>query len=675
MNHEDPARSATGILSGDLLYEATIRQWWLRRWFIIGSVLIAGVLFAAVLLNIPKSFRAQASVIVMPPRFVPEVRTQPLTVNTAQELLNTPELHQQVIVTLRRQHDLALRLNNGSREYDVMVLDGLAAMSVAEIVSRTGATDEEAAVLAELDRTEIQGLLDFKTEELAELNVDAVGEMLTSKETVEKKTASDLVFSPMLKLYGVSDTGSKAQVLANTWARLFEKKYDLVARRQTEKLNASLETLQREGQQDLESIQKELVEYRLQHNQDLVQRQIKDYSDAYSSITVTLVSKRDSLSAFEAGSRGHAEILRALETDGGSWIGSPGVRLSAGNSGTDEPFDFLDSPRITEDLATSSSILAHETLRNRIDLQNSLDQIARFQAENPVELLKADEARYREDYLEQKSKYYESAVEKNVLLNSLKGIDSDLAGTSRVVELIGSLPDETIGDALISGDSRRVERAGALKLQKEILNPVWKTLSKNRVQLNQELLLVQARIAELDDWLPKEEKEVARISQRVFRVQQAEKLAINQLSRHENLNQLLYQQYEISKRDYLNCVLQATIIREEIISLEQMLAQIREDIEVLRAAYENAESAIEVMELRKNAIGEQAELLTQKLQASLVAIGEDVTDVTIAAKAVAPARHFFPPRTVLVLGAMFLTAAIIMAGLSRRRYLQVVTSR
>src|SRR5690606_10011979 len=125
---------------------------------------------------------------------------------------------------------------------------------------------------------------------------------------------------------------------------------------------------------------------------------------------------------------------------------------------------------------------------------------------NPVELLKADEARYREDYLEQKSKYYESAVEKNVLLNSLKGIDSDLAGTSRVVELIGSLPDETIGDALISGDSRRVERAGALKLQKEILNPVWKTLSKNRVQLNQELLLAQARIAELDDWLPKEEK-------------------------------------------------------------------------------------------------------------------------------------------------------------------------
>ena len=78
----------------DDLLEIVAAYWWQRRWFIAKVMGSAIVVFTILLLVVPNYYRSTATIIIMPPRFQPEVRTQPLSVMTAQTLLQTGEIYE-----------------------------------------------------------------------------------------------------------------------------------------------------------------------------------------------------------------------------------------------------------------------------------------------------------------------------------------------------------------------------------------------------------------------------------------------------------------------------------------------------------------------------------------------------------------------------------------------------
>jgi uncharacterized protein involved in exopolysaccharide biosynthesis len=54
-------------------------------------------------------------------------------------------------------------------------------------------------------------------------------------------------------------------------------------------------------------------------------------------------------------------------------------------------------------------------------------------------------------------------------------------------------------------------------------------------------------------------------------------------------------------------------------------------------------------------------LLFQKLQDAQTAVAEEISDVTVAARAVMPSRHFFPRRSLLLPALTLLTMLVLLA--------------
>ena len=140
-------------------------------------------------------------------------------------LLQSGELLQQVINQLRSTRQL-LETKLGASP-DETILLSLADLETTLVASQLSIADHDLAeYISDLTPQEIRALLDFKKSDLDKMTVHDLEISLASEETVEKKTRIRLVFSPLVQLYAISDSGPKAQVLANTWAALFERMYD-----------------------------------------------------------------------------------------------------------------------------------------------------------------------------------------------------------------------------------------------------------------------------------------------------------------------------------------------------------------------------------------------------------------------------------------------------------------
>jgi len=662
---EQRTNNLTALQRDDMLWRATVPYWWQRRWFIIKTLMALAVVFVVVLLLIPSRYRASAQVIILPPRFVPEVRTQPLAVPTAQALLETPDLYQQVLNTIKRQRSLVLKFTADSDE----VAAALAAVTAEQVRVATGASPAEAADIKSLEPTELEGLIEFDEGELADLNPGVVGEMLSSEEAVEKKTASDVVYSPVVQLYAVADTGPKAQILANTWARLFEKKYEALARGQTQRLSSSLESQQEAGQQELEKIQQLIVTFKLENNVELLQRQIRDKVELLSSFSQQLVGRQNELAVEHAKTTGLQALAASLEQTESGWMGdvSPSSVID----------DKLSAPQTTASALTdfpAAVDIAGQVKKSQQDMARALQQARLFEQENQSAYLQELETKTKNALVELKAELPQKRMLEVSLRSATEQLEQAIAGTSKTLQLTTSLPDEVIGSAIASGSEGAIVRTTELRYGNERLNPEWEELVKQRAALQQQLTQAQAQVRSIEALIPQKEAEVKQLTGRAISAGQGANLARNQVEQYEQLNRRFFERYTEMKRDLFSSMLRQVALSQEIASITSTTAQLSTAIDDLRGRAEAAEARLEVLNLRKKAVEQRAQLLTQKLQESLVAVGEQVSDVSIASKAVSPERHYFPPRSMLLLAGMLLATAVLLYSLSRRRYLELIAA-
>jgi chromosome segregation ATPase len=261
-----------------------------------------------------------------------------------------------------------------------------------------------------------------------------------------------------------------------------------------------------------------------------------------------------------------------------------------------------------------------------------------------------------------------------VLEQSLKELDHEIENTSQALSLQTALPDEVVGNALASNQDRQIQRAASLKLNTERVNPAWTELIKRRSTIVKNLAQAKATAAELGAIIPAKNNDVMNATKRAFKADQGSTIIQKQILRFTGINNTLFSGYSEMKQDLFATNLRMTLLEPEIQTMAQTIESLHSDIDRLRESYEAAAAELEVLNLRKTAVEKRAELVTQKLQESLVAVGEQVSDVSLASKAVAPARHFFPPRAILLVTMTFIAGVILLGGMSRRRYLELLAA-
>ena len=82
---------------------------------------------------------------------------------------------------------------------------------------------------------------------------------------------------------------------------------------------------------------------------------------------------------------------------------------------------------------------------------------------------------------------------------------------------------------------------------------------------------------------------------------------------------------------------------------------------------DEAQKQFAMLEIKKSALQKKADLLLNKFHQAQMAARNNVNDISFAARAVAPTRHYFPPRTIMFIGLMFCSLLVLcMLALKRQ---------
>ncbi len=655
----------------DLIREFVLYWWQHRRWFlkILG---IAIVCYVIILLLIPNRYRAEAKVIILPPKFSPEIRTEPLSVITAKNLLLSGEIIDKLIQTLREAKPFCEKF---VKQYETPERASEVLRSTNEENLRKKLGEKSAHLAKFFQRwspAELRALLDLRESELADWTIELIGKSLDCEEIIEKKTAADVKMSPLLNLYAVANEGSKAQLLANTWALLFEQKYDELANEKTRFQYDYILTQQQEAEKELARQQERIVRFKAENNLELLLREIDEYSDKYKSYLSQLVSKRHSYRQLAERIKEMASVLNVLQTSEGLWIGEVG------------PEEIM-TPEIAE-MASSSPLAAERleapyetarlrTLETRQRLLYHLAQLGRFQEKEPVELLNRELDQIQNDYLAAVGKLRGAEAKVAILRGAIASLDALLSTTERVITLMKDVPDLSISEAIRTGTPQQLKSLANVQFRREELNPAWSLLIEQRLKLEAEYHQAMSELLELQPRVKQYEKESRELQVRAYRARLAEKLLTESVeSRRKALHELM-ENFLKTRNEIHGRAIELGQLASEIEELESQTSETKAKAEELQKRYNEASAQLQLMEIQLRAVQRNADLLTQKLQDARMAIAQPVSDVSIAAFAPTPTKHYFPPRTIALIGLTFLTALCLLAYLARVRYLELTRLR
>ena len=648
-----------------------IAHLWSRRWFIACVMVPAVVLFTIILLLIPKQYRAEATVILLPPRFTSDVRTEPLSVPTAMSLLRSGELAAQVIRQVRAGH-AALAAYATDRGGVTKLAERMAEQGEtldAEAIRTAAANPLLADWLLGMSPTETRALMQMDSGELADWTVDALLNSFATEDIVEKKTATDIKLSPLIRLLVVSDTGARAQMLANTWALLFTRMYDEIANSTTHRQYESILKQQLASTEELEAVSREVVEFKATNNLELYLRLIEQHSINLTEFLLQRTDKSKALASEERRLQELIQIHEAVTQPDGTWVGSYEPTFDAATTASGPRM----RARAAQDkpLSESYAVLRGKAVESLSMMETAMSNVEHFYENFPVEMIENDLAQMKIDHVEAESRLRTGLVRMQTLTDSLTKLDDTLSNTEQFIVISKQLPDETIGQALMSGSRDNVRAVANIQFREELLNPVWDELQKQRARVAIELEQVRSEVDTLQARLPATRAEVLNLQSLMYRARMQELPIKANLQHWQSMNTKLADSFVDTNAEIYNSRRSALLLRQELDQLDEETTRSEQIVRDLQMKYDDAAARLQILESRQKAVQRNADLLLQKLQEAQLAKDQELSDISIAAPAVMPERHFFPRRSVLLVALTLLTFAVLAGALARRKYMEL----
>lgn len=673
----------------DMTAEIT-RYWWSRRLFILKSLAICIIVYVILLLIAPEKYRAQATVIILPPRFTTEVRAEPLSVATAKSLLSNSELLQQVIDRIRLSR-IAMdkwAANNKVQQTEAALMVG---QMEDDQVSASLATDPDtASYISSLGSRELETLLQLDERDLADWTVEDIADSFASEDVVEKKTAAEIKLSPLLNLIAVAESGPKAQLLANTWASLFKQKYDEITRQKTGLQAESIRKQQEQSVQALKSVQDELIAFRRNHNIELYQRLIDEHSRNFTEFTNQYVQKRANLMTQRGKLAEYLNLVNALEQDG-EFVGLvKGAEMETGETdperttqseeleleGTIRPSGSVEVPvtGTTEQSDQLYQSMRTKSIDSRAKLISAIARLHEFRKAFPLELLEKERDRLQTELLESMSRLRKGEVQLAVLEKSLASVDAQLSQTQPFITLNTGVPDQAVAEAIAENRRQDLSTLAQLNFNRQEINPVWAELQAQRLKLNSEFQNTRNEVSELGNVLGEKQELLKRFQEVIYTARVSEGLVQQNVDRWQESNRELFESYVDTNNQIFNTARQIALLEQDVMQLEQQTSESESLVQEFQQKFNAASAEQQRLEARQRAIQRNSDLLLQKLQEAQIANSQDVSDVSIAARAIMPSKHFFPPRTILLVVLTIATLAFLLALLARQRYMQLATA-
>ena len=181
-------------------------------------------------------------------------------------------------------------------------------------------------------------------------------------------------------------------------------------------------------------------------------------------------------------------------------------------------------------------------------------------------------------------------------------------------------------------------------------------------------------VDKLSTVLPDKQAQVKVLQNDIYHAQMLESLAKEDLANWQRASRELYDVFVDTNNDIHNIARQITFLREELGHLDEQVSRTRLLAEDYQQRYNAAAAELQILESRQRAIQRNADLLLHKVQEAQIAVRQEMSDVTIAAAAVTPQKHYFPKRTLFLVVLTAVTFVLLCGALGRQRYLELRNS-
>jgi uncharacterized protein involved in exopolysaccharide biosynthesis len=187
---------------------------------------------------------------------------------------------------------------------------------------------------------------------------------------------------------------------------------------------------------------------------------------------------------------------------------------------------------------------------------------------------------------------------------------------------------------------------------------------------SQQLSDVTAEITQLQAELPARKEALTELQTRVYNARLGESTIKRSLDRFQIRNDNIFDQYTQLKTEEFELTKNSFLLEQEIGVIKHSAADMQAQVEQFQQNLNASQADLQVLESRQKAIQRNVDLLLQKTQESMIAVRENISDVSVSARAIAPEEHYFPKRGLLLVLMTFLTGVILLGGLAREKYLE-----
>jgi len=615
-----------------LTFEDFLKELWRRRMTVVAATFLVALATAVVSLLIPKVYQATAQLIVLPPRFKPELASQTPEVKTCQMLLGSPAVLRELQRWLVDAREVLDNLASGERMTPDNI-EGIRTMTAAQVQVQTGCDAAVAEYVDKLDAAGLDGLAEFQLKKLREMTLEDLGELVRSEVAEEKKTAIDIIYSPIIVLRARGRTGPQAALLANTWSAVFLKVYSDLVRRDIESSHKYISTEATRLQKERGQLQDEIRKFRQRYNTEFLTSQMEAATRDFSELQSDLARQRLELDSATSRVATLAQTLRAIEDDG-TWIGATTATAAAvkpGITGTDRTMRL-------------------NVLSSAQRLHRAAAELEAFSAQNDLDTLRKKRERAQIDLLNFDSQLKQDTVRADEIAKALEAGRLRLEKTS---------PTITVRRPSAGGGAGPVE----------VVNPVWEDIQQERLRLEIENARVTARKAKLDQYVKDLETAIRGGEAQVSRLEVERNRLRNALELAQNEYDGYQQAYGRLKREMYDTAEKIGPVRSRVAQIEANAAGVRARIADAQSSITAGQTGMAQLQTKDDTLARYVTMTLEKLHEAQLAVAQPGLDVKVASDAIAPKKKIWPQRTLMVLVMVIVGFFGSMAAVCGRQYL------
>jgi len=614
-----------------LAFESYLKEIWRRRFRIVGVTFLIAAATAVVSLLLPKTYEAVAQLIVLPAQYKPELASRTPEVQTCQMLLHSPDVLKKLRQMLVQGREVIENLTAGEKLTPEHI-EGIMGLTSATIEVDTGCEPEVAQFIADLDPAGLKALAAFPLKKLEEMSLEDLSESLRAEVTEEKKTAIDIIYSPIILIRARARTGQQAALLANTWAKVFLDVYGEMVRNNTMTSYRFIAAEVERFQKDREKIQQELRDLRRRYNLDFLTGWMKTATEKYGDLRSELSAQQLELDYETSRLLSLARTLNAIE-DNGVWIGESTGTVAADKPGVEGP----DREMRLKVIAAARRLRA------------ASDALGTFLAQNDLDTLRKQRQRAQLDLLD-----FESQLNKDIV---------EIEKTSKTLAMLRARIAETSSTLSVRRPS-----SGSKGIA-DIVNPAWEELEMQRIRLEVQLAESLARKEKLEKYVKTLAEKIRAEDARLNRLELQDTLLRRELELAQQEYDGYQQAYAELKRDIYDTAQRIGPLVARVGQLRAAAAEMESQITDAQTSITAGQTALAMLETKDNTLERYVSLTLAKLQEARLAVAQQELDVKIASEAIAPTKKIWPQRTLMVLVMTIVGLFLSVGWVCLRHYL------